>query len=228
MRKLPQANWTLIRALSEFLIGIVNNANVNKMSVRNVCIVFSPTLNIHAPVFSTFITDFDSIFGVEYEPTTMPAFEISVTEPLTPEDIRSSQRQIFSDIPIPSYNQEKFAKTTNRGPSYEQARQGSRVEHDTGFNPLQPSYEPPTSNPPPNYQGQQGSIVMPGSEYGVMSRKPGVNSAAKARRRESSMLLVGGGDGGIHQKGSVLAQRDDSGKWSRCLDSGRIFKPNIY
>lgn len=210
VQKLPQANWTLIRALSEFLIGIVNNSNVNKMSVRNVCIVFSPTLNIPAPVFSTFLTDFNSIFAVEYELASPPAFEISVTEPLTPEDIRSPRRQMFSDIPTPSYNQENFPKTSNPGPSYEQARQGSRVEHDIGFIPLQPSYEPPTSNPPPNSQ-QQGSIMMPGSEYGVISRKPGVNSAAKARRRESSMLLMGGGgDGGMQQKSSVAAQRDDS------------------
>lgn len=212
MRKLPQANWTLIRALSEFLIGIVNNSNVNKMSVRNVCIVFSPTLNINALVFSTFITDFDSIFGVEYEPAPVPAFEISVTQPLTSEDIRSPQRQILSDIPTPSYSQENFPKITNRGPSYEQGRQGSRVEHDIGFIPLQPSYEPPTSNPPPDNQGRQGSTMTPGSEYGVISRKPGVNSAAKARRRESSMLLMGGGDGGMQQKGSVPAQRDNSGK----------------
>lgn len=211
VRKLPQANWTLIRALSEFLIGIVNNCNVNKMSIRNVCIVFSPTLNIHAPVFSTFLTDFDTLFGVEYDPAPVPAFELSVTEPIIHEDIRSPQRQIISDTPTPSYNQENLPKTTNQGP-YEQARQGSRVEHDKGFIPLQPSYEPPTSNPPPNNQGQQGSIAMPGSEYGVIGRKPGVNSAAKARRRESSMLLMGGGDGGMQQKGSVPAHRDDSGK----------------
>lgn len=209
MRRLPQANWTLIRALSEFLIGIVNNSNVNKMSVRNVCIVFSPTLNINAPVFSTFITDFDSIFGVD-EPAPVLPFEISVTEPLTSEDFRSPPRQVSSDVPTPSYNQESFPKITHQRPSYEQARQGSRVEHDIGFNSLQPSYEPPTSNPPPNNQGQQGQILMPGSEYGVISRKPGINNAAKSRRRESSMLLMGGSDGGTQPKFSVPIPRDDS------------------
>lgn len=188
------------------------------MSVRNVCIVFSPTLNIHAPVFSTFLTEFDSIFGVEYEPATVPAFEMSITEPLTPEDIRSPRRQMFSDIPTPSYTQENFPKTTNQGPPYEPARQGSRIEHDIGFTPLQPSYEPPTSNPPPNHQGHPGSITMPGSEYGVISRKPGINSVAKARRRESSMLLMGGGDGALQQKGFVPPKRDDSGRQSGWFD----------
>ncbi|MCJ1463005.1 hypothetical protein MMC07_001609 [Pseudocyphellaria aurata] len=208
VRRLPQANWTLIRALSEFLIGIVNNSNVNKMSVRNVCIVFSPTLNIHAPVFSTFITDFDSIFGIEYEPAPVPSFEMSVTEPFASEDFRPP-RQISSDIPTPSYSQENFPQITHQRP-YEQARQGSRFEHDIGFNPLQPSYEPPTSNPPPNNQGQRGQILMPGSDYGVISRKPSINNAAKSRRRESSMLLMGGGDGGMQPKFSVPAKRDDS------------------
>ncbi len=33
--KLPQANWSLLRALSAFLISIVNNSEVNKMTVRN-------------------------------------------------------------------------------------------------------------------------------------------------------------------------------------------------
>lgn len=35
VRKLPQANWSLLRALSAFLISIVSNSDVNKMTVRN-------------------------------------------------------------------------------------------------------------------------------------------------------------------------------------------------
>lgn len=63
VHKLPKPNFALLRALSQFLIVIVNNSDVNKMTVRNVGIVFAPTLNIPAPVFSLFLTDFDSIFG---------------------------------------------------------------------------------------------------------------------------------------------------------------------
>lgn len=221
VRKLPEPNWTLVRALSEFLTSITNNSNMNKMSVRNVCIVFSATLSIPVPVFSSFLTDFDLIFGDKFEEDMgPPSFAISVTQPspLTPEDIRSPRRQLFSDIPTPSYNQDSFPRQMYQTPTHGQVLHGSRVENDTGFIPLQPSYEPPSSNPPPPPQyGQihQNSVhVPPGSEYGVMGRKPGVNGAAKARRRESSMMFGNAGAGlGISPKISIPALKEDSGQF---------------
>ncbi len=207
VHKLPKANWFLIRALSAFLIGIVNNSDVNKMSVRNVGIVFSPTLNIPAPVFSMFLTDFDAIFGEEPEAAPTPPPEVSVTKPLTPEDIRSPRRQMFSDIPTPSYNQNTFP---SHGPSYEQVLRESHQEHDTGFIPLHPSYESPTNNL--LNPTQPGSITIPGpeygqAEYGVISRARTPQSAAKSRRRESSMLLMGNGQ----RKSSMPTLSGDAG-----------------
>lgn len=203
VRQLPKVNWTLIRALSAFLIGIINNSDVNKMGIRNVGIVFAPTLNIPAPVFAMFLTDFDSIFSEEHDEATVPAFEMSITEPLTPEDIRSPRRQMFSELPTPSYHQQTFP---NIGAPHEPSRPAPGAEHDVGFIPLQPSYEPPSSAFSNHVQVQQGSIV-PGPDYGVISRKPGVNNT-KARRRESSMLLMGSGQ----RKGSILGMRGESGK----------------
>lgn len=184
------------------------------MSVRNVCIVFSATLNINVPVFSTFLTDFDSIFGNRFEEVEPLPFEISVTQPspLTPEDIRSPRRQLFSDIPTPSYNQDSFPRQMSQSPPNGKVLHTPRIENDTGFIPMQPSYEPPNSNPPPHGQVPQNSIYIPGPEYGVISRKPGVNGSVKARRRESSMLLVSGGGGpGIQPKLSIPALREDTG-----------------
>lgn len=220
VRKLPEPNWTLVRSLSEFLKSITNNSNTNKMSVRNIGIVFSATLSIPVPVFSSFLTDFDLIFGEKFEEDMgPPSFEISVTQPspLTPEDIRSPRRQLFSDIPTPSYNQDSFPKQMYQAPSYGQVLHDPRVDNDTGFIPLQPSYEPPSSNPPPPPQyGQihQSSVHMPGPEYSVMGRKPGVNGSAKARRRESSMMFGSAGAGlGISPKISIPALREDSGQF---------------
>ena len=191
VHRLPQVNFCLIRALSAFLIGVVNNADVNKMSIRNVGIVFSPTLNIPAPVFAMFLTDFDAIFGAK-PPDSMPMpAEVPVVEPLTPEEIRSPRRQLFSDIPTPSYNQVTFPKP---GSPYGQVLRESHAEHDTGFIPLQPSYEPPTTFGAITYsQTNSGSVSMPGPEYGITKRTLGPSSlqATKARRRESSMLLMG-------------------------------------
>ncbi|PBK99332.1 RhoGAP-domain-containing protein [Armillaria gallica] len=62
---LPIANYSLLRALTAHLILIVQNSAVNKMSMRNVGIVFSPTLGIPAGVFSLMLGEFNQVFNVE-------------------------------------------------------------------------------------------------------------------------------------------------------------------
>ncbi|KAG0271083.1 hypothetical protein BGZ95_001180 [Linnemannia exigua] len=59
---LPEENYTLLRALTAHLIEIVDNSDINKMTARNVGIVFSPTLGINAGVFALLMSDFDQIF----------------------------------------------------------------------------------------------------------------------------------------------------------------------
>ncbi|KAL1877343.1 hypothetical protein VTK73DRAFT_8716 [Phialemonium thermophilum] len=63
--RLPQANATLLKYLIAFLIKIINHQDTNKMTVRNVGIVFSPTLNIPAPVFAMFLQNYEGIFGID-------------------------------------------------------------------------------------------------------------------------------------------------------------------
>ncbi|GAV55139.1 hypothetical protein ZYGR_0AS04630 [Zygosaccharomyces rouxii] len=58
----PQPNISLMYALFELLIRINENSRANKMNLRNLCIVFSPTLNIPVTVLQPFITDFSCIF----------------------------------------------------------------------------------------------------------------------------------------------------------------------
>lgn len=65
VHRLPAVNNNLLRYLAGFLINIINHADTNKMTVRNVGIVFSPTLNIPAPVFALFLQQYDGIFGQE-------------------------------------------------------------------------------------------------------------------------------------------------------------------
>jgi RalA-binding protein 1 len=48
------------------------------MTVRNVGIVFSPTLNIPAPVFAMFLQNYEAVFGVEPDQYELPS---PVTEP---------------------------------------------------------------------------------------------------------------------------------------------------
>lgn len=179
-------------------------------------IVFSPTLNIPAPVFSVFLTDFDAIFGRTPDDTAVPSLLVTSNEPLTPEDIRSPRRQMFSHIPTPSYTQDSFPKNPiaaahNQSPAYNPVLHDPYANGDTGFVPLQPSYN--TSTP------EQESITVPGPEYAVARpRNLAPGGAAKSRRRESSMLLMGG----LQGKDSLPMMRDDAGGFPLLL---RLFFP---
>ncbi|KFA73455.1 hypothetical protein S40288_08473 [Stachybotrys chartarum IBT 40288] len=73
VQRLPLANATLLKYLLAFLIKIINNADMNKMTVRNVGIVFSPTLNIPAPVFAIFLQNYEAVFGMEPEEYELPS-----------------------------------------------------------------------------------------------------------------------------------------------------------
>lgn len=63
--ELPPPNYALLRALTAHLILIVRNCTVNKMTLRNIGIVFSPTLGIPAGIFSELVSHFGAIFDDE-------------------------------------------------------------------------------------------------------------------------------------------------------------------
>nr|CDI51970.1 related to BEM3-GTPase-activating protein [Melanopsichium pennsylvanicum 4] len=63
--QLPLANYSLLRTLCSHLIKIIEHSDVNKMTMRNVGIVFSPTLAIGAGIFALFLTEFDSVFETD-------------------------------------------------------------------------------------------------------------------------------------------------------------------
>ncbi|KAI9772265.1 MAG: hypothetical protein M1840_001014 [Geoglossum simile] len=189
VHQLPRANWSLLKTLSAFLIDIVNNSDVNKMTVRNVGIVFSPTLNIPAPVFSMFLQEYDGIFGADLDEKVPSPKELTASaHTLSPEDIRSPRRQMFSELPTPSYRQDTFS--TIPDPLQHPAHNPRQV--DTGFIPLRPSYD----------QLQHLMQAHGGSLNGAMA-----NDASKSRRRESSMFLVAG----VQKKGSATRLNENRG-----------------
>lgn len=201
VHRLPKANNTLLRYLSNFLINVITNCDVNKMTVRNVGIVFSPTLNIPAPVLALFLQQYEAIF--EAEPTEEPegktSVEVTVTAPpLTPEDIRSPRRQQFQELPTPSYNQTSFP--TGPPPSAQSPMGNNKAAYDTGFTPLQPSYENTYSQPNQEVFGSMNATMSgAGPSYdqfpqpngpvkqfgGSLSTMPGTT---KSKRRESTMF----------------------------------------
>ncbi|KAH7069535.1 Rho GAP domain-containing protein [Paraphoma chrysanthemicola] len=197
VHKLPQANFELLRHLSSFLIDIVDNAALNKMTVRNVGIVFAPTLNIPAPLISFFLTDFADIFGTALDEASSPIHEIrSNTSQLSDDAIRSPRRQMFSDLPTPAYNQTSFQHPYDRqqqfqsltAPSYPPPQPPQQQQHqqqqgyEAGFIPLRPSYDAPSYEQA--YQGGEGY----GSLNGALNQ--GTAKEQRQRRRESGMLLM--------------------------------------
>ncbi|KAK8223018.1 hypothetical protein BKA81DRAFT_281578, partial [Phyllosticta paracitricarpa] len=108
VHKLPPCNHDILRALSSFLIDIINNADVNKMNIRNVGIVFSPTLNIPGPLISFFINDYDQIFGTPREDSQPAVREITVPNTKMPDAVRSPRLRTFSDTAAMTPSQTSF------------------------------------------------------------------------------------------------------------------------
>lgn len=207
VHKLPRVNYELLQAMASFLILIVDNASLNKMTVRNVGIVFAPTLNIPAPLISMFLTDFPEIFGMPVDETNSPIREIQINTPLGDEAIRSPRHQMFSDLPTPAYNQTSF-QTVER-PAGPQQNSGQlqppnqQYGYDTGFIPLRPSYEAPSF---PQPMQVQAFASLNGSLAPENARD------AKQKRRESSMLLMNMGMQGMQttpRKGSNPRIREE-------------------
>ncbi|KAL9105128.1 MAG: hypothetical protein Q9163_000046 [Psora crenata] len=204
VHKLPMPNFHLLRALSSYLITVVNNSEVNKMDTRNIGIVFSPTLNIPTPVILMFINEFESIFGAPSDDANVEAVEVHASQKLAPEDIRSPRQQMFSSIPTPSHHQTSFGGTL-QGPRQHSMTNGLPAEKDIGFVPLQPAYENTPMSMPDQQTQEPGTGTLSGPEYGVARpRNLAPGSSAKQSRRESSMLLMGVGQ----RKGSFSMMRD--------------------
>ena len=61
-KELHEINYNVSYTIFKFLNYVILQSGRNKMNLRNVCIVFVPTLNISLDVLSTFLVDFDCIF----------------------------------------------------------------------------------------------------------------------------------------------------------------------
>lgn len=55
-------HYDVCYVIFRFLRQIIANNSSNRMNLRNVCIVFVPTLNVSLEILSTFLVDFDCIF----------------------------------------------------------------------------------------------------------------------------------------------------------------------
>jgi len=72
INQLPIINYALLRVLMGHLLRIVKDSNTNKMTVRNMGIVFSPTLNIPANLFGFMLSEFTALFSRQVESDFLP------------------------------------------------------------------------------------------------------------------------------------------------------------
>ncbi|KAI1335973.1 hypothetical protein F5Y15DRAFT_221581 [Xylariaceae sp. FL0016] len=218
VQKLPLANETLLKYLLAFLIKIINNADMNKMTVRNVGIVFSPTLNIPAPVFALLLQNYEGVFGLspeEYElpsPESEPQHEPQPRRPSTAgtasphrQRIVEQAHQRSTPTPPPALLPGGGRSTATPPPrqQYEPqylAQQGmgssqtfTRPAYESGFNVppgWNPNMMPASVMKQPTYdQPHYGSSYE--QDYGAVSNAAYEQPQSnKARRRESSMFMM--------------------------------------
>lgn len=63
LNNIDQIHYDICYTIFKFLKTIIENSASNRMNLKNVCIVFVPTLNISLDVLSLCLVDFDCIFG---------------------------------------------------------------------------------------------------------------------------------------------------------------------
>lgn len=140
VHSLPIENFSLLKALSGHLLRIVDNADINKMTIRNIGIVFSPTLNIPAQVFSMFLHEYQKIFFREDE----------VAE--SPKPLAAPQRPKLPDPPGTPTATMQALMALQRRPEPNQP---------AGYEPQYERREPPGSPTMSNPPGSAGGLAPP-------------------------------------------------------------------
>ncbi|KXJ91611.1 hypothetical protein Micbo1qcDRAFT_175797 [Microdochium bolleyi] len=214
--RLPQANATLLKYLIAFLIKVINHADHNKMTVRNVGIVFSPTLNIPAPIFALLLGNYEAVFGIEPEAYELPS----------PDASDADSRSTFEAPPRrPSTGTGPIAESPHRQRLLEQIQQhrGSPTPPPMSNGSLRPANAPPPrmSSYEPFYPGLVGAKEQgyrgPSYEQQAVQSNTLYESeqddeldqgfAARSRRRESTMFM---GGQGLSAQGSKSRLREET------------------
>lgn len=205
------------------------------MTVRNVGIVFAPTLNIPAPVFSMFLTEFDLIFGDDPPGWLVERMDELKNQPppqsqqsqsqsnsnsqsqLHPgnhgtDEIRSPRHQMFSDLPAtpnPAYT--SFPSSSGNKRENENSAPAVSVSVSEATTPRSEHFDTgfvSTGHHQTTFAeyASMNGMLAPNSNGGTSSGSTAGQSSSKSKRRESSLLFMGLGGG---KKGSLPQIRDE-------------------
>ncbi|KAI2615776.1 RhoGAP-domain-containing protein [Hypomontagnella submonticulosa] len=231
VQQLPLANETLLKYLIAFLIKIINHADMNKMTVRNVGIVFSPTLNIPAPVFALLLQNYEGVFGIDPEEYELPS-PVLDADPRAPMEGQPRRPSTAAGSP---QRQRLMDQTQQRStPTPPPTIMGGGLRPTATPPPRQTSYEPHYLAQPgsqsslrPAYEGN--FVAPPGYDSGSNQHQPGYDrphyapsyeqdynenslsvhdqSFGKNKRRESAMFM---GNMMLNQQGSRSRLREET------------------
>ena len=180
------------------------------MTVRNVGIVFSPTLNIPAPVFAMFLQNYEGIFGIDPEVYELPS---PVSEP----ELQRFEAPPRFDVPArPSTagsssphgqmrpNAQRSTPTppllVNNAPMrYSPPSSASRPGYDPSASVFDGGYRPPSANDRRMLQASYEDLGSASASY---------DSMPSSRRRESSIFM--GGMMGPQHQGSKSRLREET------------------
>lgn len=231
--RLPLANHTLLKYLIAFLIKIINHSDRNKMTVRNVGIVFSPTLTIPAPVFALFLQNYEPIFGISPEEYELPT-PGSANEQHGRDPFEIPPRPSTSGGPRESPHRHRLAEALaeQRRGNTPPPSSATSVHPLAGFPQLRSTPTPPPAQRyEPNPFAQQAhngaistrpayeSVILPNgfdpTQYYNSPQRQGYERAAaydqpisRASRRESA-IMMGLPPRGVTPQGSMSRLREE-------------------
>lgn len=149
--QLPVANYTLLRFLSSHLTHVIQNESINKMSLRNMGIVFSPTLVIPATLFNLFLTEV-SVSCMNQDSAALAQNDLSCLqfslvfrtlddqpapvrlEDEEPEDDQSDSRVVSADMSVETITDASKNRRKSRNSQYYSLSGADRLlEPDAGY-----------------------------------------------------------------------------------------------
>jgi RalA-binding protein 1 len=202
-QRLPLPNATLLQYLISFLIKIINNADMNKMTVRNVGIVFSPTLNIPAPVFALFLQNYEVIFGIAPEKYELPTLGSDT----------DSQGRYESPVHFEAPPQRPSTAGTGASPH----RQPPRIDSMRDYQRSTPT--PPLisglnagrgSLTPPLGAGRQGYDASPQGQQQAYNQRPAYEAGYNVAPQQDNYKYPPH-RGGPHDRSGTQPSQEDSG-----------------
>ncbi|KAI9140951.1 hypothetical protein BKA69DRAFT_1077387 [Paraphysoderma sedebokerense] len=197
VKSLPPQNYALLRALITHLISVVNNSAKNKMTVRNIGIVFSPTLGVPAGVFTLLMTEFEVVFDLSStsrrDSQVSSELTVSEVEPKQTEELQHQSR----NIPVEEVKErdsgtpQQFTRGNRRSQYFNSAQQDMLSDYiNNGI-------------PPPLPEGAQENGELPHRQDGKTSRK------GSHRKNRKSVLFDESASEAIARSSVIVEPRDD-------------------